>query len=57
MKWLILGALIGLLLTIPQTIPTALDVVTALVSTPLFVAFVLGAVARPHLPLLRRWAR
>ncbi|MGW2896824.1 hypothetical protein ACWDAO_19960 [Streptomyces sp. NPDC001212] len=53
MKWLILGALIGALLTIPQALPlipaVVLAVVTALASTPLFVAFVLGAVARPIL--------
>ena len=38
MKWLILGALLGVLIAVPQ----ALD---------------LGAVARPFLPLPRRWAR
>ncbi|MFH9816161.1 hypothetical protein [Streptomyces sp. NPDC017230] len=57
MKWLLLGALIGLLLTIPQTLPLTIDVTTALVSQPLVVAFVLGAVARPHLPLVGRRTR
>ena len=57
MKWLILGAPIGLLLAIPQTLPLAIGAVTALVSQPLAVAFVLGAVARPHLPLFGRWTR
>ncbi|MEU7399719.1 hypothetical protein [Streptomyces sp. NPDC044948] len=55
MKWLILGALLGLLLSIPQGQQLALSAVTALVTQPLFVAFVLGAVARPH--LTRRWTR
>jgi hypothetical protein len=54
-KWLIFGALIGVLLSIPQGQQLALDAVTALVTSPLFVAFVLGAVARPH--LTRRWTR
>lgn len=57
MKWMLLGALIGLLLSLPQTLPLALEVVTALVSTPLFVAFALGAVARPYLPLVGRRTR
>lgn len=55
MKWLILGALIGLLLAIPQAQQATVDTVTALVTQPLFVAFVLGAVVRPH--LTRRWTR
>jgi hypothetical protein len=56
MKWLILGALLGLLLTTPGALPLALAPVTTLVTQPLIVAFALGAVARPHLPLLRRMA-
>ncbi|NJP71353.1 hypothetical protein [Streptomyces sp. C1-2] len=57
MKWLILGALLGLLLTIPQTLPTLTTVVTTLAAQPLLVAFVLGAAARPHLPLVGRRTR
>lgn len=57
MKWLILGALLGLLLTIPQAADLTATVVTALASQPLLVAFALGAAARPHLPLVGRWSR
>lgn len=49
MKWLILGALIGLVLAIPELFAVTVTAVTALVTEPLFVAFVLGAVARPYL--------
>ncbi|WP_193782971.1 hypothetical protein [Streptomyces sp. E5N91] len=55
MKQLILGIGIGLLLSIPQARQAALGTVTTLAAWPLFVAFVLGAVARPH--LTRRWPR
>ncbi|WP_020117546.1 hypothetical protein [Streptomyces canus] len=55
MKWLLLGALLALLLTIPGALPLAVAAVAAVATHPLFVAFVLGAVARPH--LTRRWAR
>ncbi|MEF9903691.1 hypothetical protein [Streptomyces sp. P9-A2] len=57
MKWLLLGALLGLLLTIPQVLALTTTVVTALASQPLLVAFALGAAARPHLPLVGRWTR
>lgn len=57
MKWLILGALLGLLLTIPQTLPTLTAVVATLAVQPLLVAFVLGAAARPYLPLVGRRIR
>ncbi|MFF9758593.1 hypothetical protein ACF1G4_03330 [Streptomyces caelestis] len=57
MKWLILGALLGLLLTTPQTSTLTTTVVTALTAQPLLAAFVLGAAARPYLPLVRKWTR
>ncbi|MFF3891780.1 hypothetical protein ACFYY3_00970 [Streptomyces sp. NPDC001812] len=57
MKWLFLGALLGLLLATPQVADLTTAVVTALASQPLLVAFVLGAAARPHLPLVKRWTR
>ncbi|MBJ6615543.1 hypothetical protein [Streptomyces sp. I4(2020)] len=57
MKLLFLGALLGLLLTTPQGLHLTTATVTALASQPLLVAFVLGAVARPYLPLVRRWTR
>ncbi|MEU1293036.1 hypothetical protein ABZ439_11480 [Streptomyces sp. NPDC005840] len=55
MKWLTLGALLALLLTIPGALTVTTTTAAALVTHPLLVAFVLGAVARPH--LTRRWAR
>ncbi|MCT7353602.1 hypothetical protein N4P33_15680 [Streptomyces sp. 15-116A] len=57
MKWLILGALLGLLLTIPAVLAAVVSVVVVLVSQPLLVVFVLGAVARPYLPVVGRWTR
>ena len=55
MKWLILGALLGLLLVYPQLRAPVLTVAAAILSKPVVVAFALGLLARPHLP--RRWAR
>lgn len=57
MKWLLLGALLGLLLAVPHALDLTTTVVTALASQPLLVAFALGAAARPHLPFAGRWAR
>ncbi|GAB3169873.1 hypothetical protein [Streptomyces incanus] len=57
MKWLLLGALLGLLLTIPQAPALAVAAVAVLASQPLLVAFVLGILARPYLPRLGRWTR
>ncbi|MEU2598431.1 hypothetical protein ABZ669_14565 [Streptomyces hirsutus] len=57
MRWLLLGALLGLLLTIPQALAVAVTVVTVLVSEPWLVAFAVGVVARPYLPLVGRWTR
>lgn len=54
MKWLILGALLGLLLTTPAALDLTATVVTALATQPLLVVFVLGAAARPYLPLVRK---
>ncbi|MFC8408531.1 hypothetical protein ACFUG9_33950 [Streptomyces griseoincarnatus] len=57
MKFLLLGALLALILTIPSLFAVVVTVATALVSQPLLVAFVLGAVARPYLPVVGRWTR
>ena len=57
MKWLLLGALLGVLIAVPQALDLTASVVDGLASQPLLVAFVLGAVARPHLPLPRKWTR
>ncbi|MCX4858966.1 hypothetical protein [Streptomyces canus] len=55
MKWLILGALLGLLLLYPSLLAVVVTVVAAIVSKPVLVAFGLGLAARPHLPRIRRW--
>lgn len=56
MKWLILGAVLGLLLVVPSLLALVVAVVAALLTKPVLVAFGLGLVARPHLPRMRRWA-
>lgn len=57
MRWLILGALLGLLLLYPTLLAAVAAVVAALLSKPVVVAFALGLAARTHLPRIRRWAR
>jgi len=57
MKWLFLGALLGVLLAVPQAHDLTTSAVAALASKPLLLAFVLGVAARPHLPLVGRWTR
>ncbi|MBC2904013.1 hypothetical protein [Streptomyces cupreus] len=57
MKHLILGALLGLLLLIPQLLTVVAAVAAALLSQPVLVAFALGALARPYLRRPKRWAR
>ncbi|MFE6194155.1 hypothetical protein [Streptomyces sp. NPDC057838] len=57
MKWLFLGALLGVLLAVPQALDVTASAVDGLASKPLLVAFALGAVARPYLPMPKRWAR
>ncbi|WP_282703228.1 hypothetical protein [Streptomyces sp. CC219B] len=56
MRWLILGALIGLLLAFPQALAVVAAITTAAVSQPFAVAFALGLLARPYLRR-PRWAR
>jgi hypothetical protein len=57
MKRLLLGVLLGVLLAVTQALDVTASVVDGLASKPLLVAFVLGAVARPYLPLHGRWKR
>lgn len=57
MKGLLLGGLLGLLLTIPAVLAALASAVTALASQPLLLVFVLGAAARPYLPVVGRWQR
>ena len=57
MKWLILGALLGLLLAVPQALALATATASVLASQPLLMTFALGAAARPHLPIVGRRTR
>ncbi|MEU8537538.1 hypothetical protein [Streptomyces parvulus] len=56
MKAIILGAILGLVLALwPSTVQVAAAVLVALLTQPLVVAFVVGALARPA--LVRGWLR
>lgn len=55
MKWLLLGALLGLLLVFPSLLAVVVAIVAALLSKPVAVAFGLGLAVRNRLPRLRRW--
>ncbi|MEU1444674.1 hypothetical protein [Streptomyces mirabilis] len=57
MRWLLLGALLGLLFVFPPLLAFVLAVVAAAVSKPVLVAFGLGLAARGSLPRLRRRVR
>ncbi|MEV0183828.1 hypothetical protein AB0I54_31770 [Streptomyces sp. NPDC050625] len=57
MRWLLLGALLGLLLLYPPLLAVVITVAAALLSKPLVVAFAAGLAARPYLPRIRSWAR
>lgn len=54
MRWLLLGALLGLLLVFPSLLAVVATVVAWVVAKPVVVAFALGLLARPH---LRKWSR
>ncbi|MET8134681.1 hypothetical protein ABZV24_22460 [Streptomyces sp. NPDC005251] len=55
MRWLLLGALAGLLLAYPQLLGLVLAVVAAVLSKPVLTAFGLGLAARSG--LTRVWRR
>jgi hypothetical protein len=55
-KWLIIGALLGLLLVFPSLLALVAAVVAALLSKPVLVAFGLGLAAGVRSRRLRRWA-
>jgi len=57
MRWLILGALLGLLIAYPTLLAVVATIAAPVVSKPVVAAFALGLAGRPHLPRLRRWAR
>jgi hypothetical protein len=57
MRWLILGALLGVLLMYPSLLAVVVAVVVAVLGKPVFVAFGLGLAARPAVTRrVRRWA-
>jgi hypothetical protein len=55
MRWIILGALLGLLLLYPSLLAIVVTVAAAIVSKPVVVAFGLGLAVRSRLPRMRRW--
>jgi len=57
MKWILLGALFGLLIAFPPLLALVVAVVAAVLSKPVLVAFGLGLVVRVSLPRLRRRVR
>ncbi|MGV9275955.1 hypothetical protein [Streptomyces griseosporeus] len=57
MRWLILGALIGLLIAFPPLLGLVLAGAGTILGHPYLIAFGLGLAARPYLPQPRRWAR
>lgn len=57
MRWILFGALLGVLLLIPSVFTFVGAVVAWLLGQPVLIAFILGALARPHLPKVRGWAR
>ncbi|WP_019072410.1 hypothetical protein [Streptomyces hokutonensis] len=56
MKWLILGALLGLLLLYPALLAVVVAIAAAILGKPVVVAFAAGLFVRPRLPRVRRWA-
>jgi hypothetical protein len=57
MKWLLLGALLGLCLVYPPLMGLLVAAVAAVLSKPLLVAFVAGLAVRSHLPRMQRYPR
>lgn len=57
MKWLTLGALLGVLLLYPSLLAVVVAVLAAALSKPVVVAFGLGLLVRARMPRLRGWAR
>lgn len=57
MRYLILGALLGLVLAFPGLLTVAATVVAAVLAQPVLVAFALGLAAGARARRSRRWAR
>lgn len=57
MRWILAGALLGLLIVFPSLLAVVAAVVAALLSKPVLVAFGLGLAVRVPLTRVRRRAR
>ncbi|MER5473715.1 hypothetical protein [Streptomyces sp. NPDC002685] len=57
MRWLLLGALLGLLIAFPPLLALVLAAVAAVLSKPVLMAFGLGLAVRVSLPRPRRRVR
>lgn len=55
MRWILAGALLGLLIVFPSLLAVVAAVVAALLSKPVLVAFGLGLAVRARLPRIQRW--
>ncbi|WP_435215868.1 hypothetical protein [Streptomyces sp. bgisy034] len=55
MRWILLGALLGLLLVFPQLLAVVAVVIAALLSKPVLVAFSLGLAAGARMRRPRGW--
>jgi hypothetical protein len=54
-KWILLGAVLAVLLLVPQALAAVVTVAAAAVSQPVLVAFALGALTRPHMRTPKGW--
>lgn len=57
MRYLLLGALLGLLLVFPQLLTVVGAILAAALSEPVLVAFALGLAAGARASRPRRWSR
>ncbi|MER6064846.1 hypothetical protein ABT167_27465 [Streptomyces sp. NPDC001792] len=58
MRWILTGALLGLLIAYPSLLALVVTVAAAIASKPLVVAFAAGVLARPAIGRrVRGWAR
>lgn len=56
MRWILLGALLGLLIVFPSLLALVVAVAAAILSKPVLVAFGLGLATGVRSGRLRRWA-
>lgn len=57
MRYLLLGALLGVLLLYPAALTVVVALAAAILAKPVLVAFGLGLAAGLRSPQLKRWAR